>query len=609
MASLQRLDVCSGSLQCGVIVLKFAVMMGIVVLLLLGLGLAQSRAQPLKYRARSNTAWQQLLERLDRADRRIERLTDQLNLQDRRLEKAIDENRARGSEPSAVILTEIVSRLNSLDRRLQKVMEEKIPPAVTKEIEGLKKVIRTTGERYELLKWLAGLIAAIVAVGTAWQIFWNWLLKRRRQEEVEKSERSASKRDRQISRLLQLYAMGEKQASVRANEQHNILVTHGAQTVTLVNETLELAKRASEHAVNAQKTKVKSRLDDLDSRAKALLANFVNQDNREIVNRTEYRDELNRLIDKFEEVESSNGWLHEPYPLTPHCLFIKAMQHFIEEQFDLSIEVLQEILNRSSSEVALDLQIRCRYWIAYERNNIAQFPEAERNFASAIELAKKSGFEQRALLLRRLQVETMLFETNNASELIDDVERIIEEYKRQGFPEDENLAQILLTKGNVLYASAFEAHGSGDTDLARKYLGEAIDVWAPLIGNSSDAAQEQYALAAAREWAFAYLALNENADEALDLLKNKVYEWAERQVRDRIGARYKAYHTMTLLMIAIAMEDEDLITSLDGRLQDFIGLVHKRAMIYSPIRKRNVSRDEFSKDVNLIQEKGLPRIS
>jgi len=271
----------------------------------------------------------------------------------------------------------------------------------------------------------------------------------------------------------------------------------------------------------------------------------------------------------------------------------------LKEQFDLSIKYLYNILNMPADKVAPDFRIHCLYWIGYENNNLAKFDEAERNFSQAIALANQNSFRKRGLLLKRLLIETKLFRTNKASLLIDDMENLVAEYKALDIPDDEDIDLIYLVQGNVLYASAVEAFVEGDAETAKQRMHSATKVWQPLIERRPDAA---------REYAFARLALNENDEEGLNLLKNRVRQWAEEQVRDRIGARFKAYHSMTLLMIAKAGKDEDCVTSLDVALRDFTGRVHPRVMIYSPLRKRNVSRDEFSKDVNMVQEKGLPLI-
>ena len=65
---------------------------------------------------------------------------------------------------------------------------------------------------------------------------------------------------------------------------------------------------------------------------------------------------------------------------------------------------------------------------------------------------------------------------------------------------------------------------------------------------------------------------------------------------------------MTLMMIAKARGNDDLIISLDGRLRDFMAKVPKRVWIYSPLKKRNISRDAFLKEVKSVKEQGVPRI-
>lgn len=148
-------------------------------------------------------------------------------------------------------------------------------------------------------------------------------------------------------------------------------------------------------------------------------------DNRDIVNKLEHRDKLRKLLSKLGEFEHSNALLERPIPLSPNCEFLKALQYYLEEQFDSMIEVLQNIIDRQ--DVTLDLKIRCYYWIGYERNYIGQFEAAEQNFRSVIDLANGARLENRALLLERLLIETMLFDRKRymAFHLIDDIHRLI----------------------------------------------------------------------------------------------------------------------------------------------------------------------------------------
>ena len=419
------------------------------------------------------------------------------------------------------------------------------------------------------------------------------------------SSRAASKataaREEENRKMLETLHGGEVAAQKRAQEQHDVMIEAGRKTMNLVNDTLQLAKRASEYAVNALERRVRMLFGELDKETAKLFVKFANRDNRDIVNKLEHRDELRKLLSKLEEFEHSNALLEEPIPLSPNCEFLKALQYYLEVQFDLTIETLQNIINRQ--DVTMDLRIRCYFWIGYEQNNIGNFEAAEQNFRSAIDLANGASQENRALLLERLLIETMLFDTRRyrASDLINDVDRLIKDYQSIDFGEDEGLNLIHLTKGNILYASAMESYNNGEAEEARNYLRQAIEVWLPLV----EIGREE----AIREYAFACLALEEDVDGARTLLKDKVTGWAEQQVRDRIGARHKAFHSVTLLMIAIAFNDEDLITSLDWGIQRLIGEVHPRALIYSPLRKRNVSRKDFASDVKSIQRAGLPNIA
>ena len=385
------------------------------------------------------------------------------------------------------------------------------------------------------------------------------------------------------------------------------MLEEGKNTLQLVNDTLRLAKSASEGAVKAAHNRVTARAGELEQEVAAFLRPYANRDNREFVNDINLRDRLRKLIDKLKDIEQVNNTLEEPVKFGPNTHFLKALEYYIEKHFDETIETLQVLADRT--DVPVDLKIRSQYWIAYELNNIGEFSKAELSFESAISTAEQTKAPiERILELKRLHIESMLFnaKTYKAADLIDNINELIGQC---GSLDDATVKDLLaLTKCNVLYAAAMDAYagGKGNTVQAVAYMHEAKKLMEPLASLDRPDQGREFAQ---RDWGLISVLLREDEERAKALLYKEVRNWARMQVANRMGTHHKAAFTALQLIILAACDPKDpRIPPLDIQITRLIGEVHNRVMIYSPLRKRNVSRDVFLEDVRTVVNTGLPYI-
>ena len=112
------------------------------------------------------------------------------------------------------------------------------------------------------------------------------------------------------------------------------------------------------------------------------------------------------------------------------------------------------------------------------------------------------------------------------------LENLVQEYLHKFSDDRHDFEAVLLTKGNILHAAAFDAYdgGAGNRERAREYLDSAIEVWRPLINRRPENA---------REFAFARLALNRNDEEALNLLHEESLVGRKRKfsTESKLGIR------------------------------------------------------------------------
>ena len=116
-----------------------------------------------------------------------------------------------------------------------------------------------------------------------------------------------SRREKIVTDLLELIKVGEAASQTRASALHDAMLDKGQKTIVLVNETLALAKEATESAINSAKKRVTTHLKELDDEISEFLFPYANRDNREVVNKSAQKDKLKSLVDKLISLEYANG--------------------------------------------------------------------------------------------------------------------------------------------------------------------------------------------------------------------------------------------------------------------------------------------------------------
>ena len=266
------------------------------------------------------------------------------------------------------------------------------------------------------------------------------------------------------------------------------------------------------------------------------------------------------------------------------------MQFYMEGQIPLIIDTMRGIL--TTKNIDPNLKVHCWYWIGYEQNNIGQFGNAEESFSTAIE--ESEG--RRKLMLERLRVETMLFNAKKykAIDLVDDIDRVLSDPDLEDCTDDER-DLLALTKSNIFYAAAMDAYskGSGDKAAARAHMLAVIDVLEPLVQRKIPVAE--------REYAFACIAVQKNVEEAKLLLDTSVRKSARNGILERTGARHKAFNTAILVMVSSVLEKKEQLAAYDARTTQYIGDMREDMTVYSPISKRNITRDDFLEEVKTVK--------
>jgi hypothetical protein len=497
---------------------------------------------------------------------------------------------ANAQEPIPTEIRDVERKVGDLEKKFE--IEKTELSNIKSSVDELKAYLKAAGIAFSIL---AGLVTIYTLI--------NLIRESRRAKANESRERAVNDRETAMKSMIDLYVVGESASQKRAGELHNVMLREGETTLKLVNETLSLAKDASKGATEALEKSIKAldkrvgqQLIRLDREISLFVRDFVNTDDRTIVNKRDNRDKLKLIVQKLIAFEYNNAVLAEPIPLTPNCLFIKAMQYYFDEQYFSIIETLQELVSRP--DVDRDFKIYSKHWIGYEQNNIGDFARAEQSFISAI---SEAGEGERKLMLERFRIETMLFDRSRykATGLIDNIDRALDAC-HQTDCSDESKALMSLTKGNILWAASWEVYneGRGDKVQAREYMRQAALSVQYLAAEGSPIAE--------RDWAFACYALQENLDIAKRLLADKVRKHARDEVVNRVGQRHKALYTLIQIMVAKTLNQEERVPALEARTVGYVSNSHPRIMLYSPLKRRNVKAEEFLNEVRSISDNGVP---
>jgi tetratricopeptide (TPR) repeat protein len=393
---------------------------------------------------------------------------------------------------------------------------------------------------------------------------------------------------RDVREMNRLFLTGERSRQSQASEMHNAL-KGSSDTIQLVNDTLRLAKDASERAASSIERRAKAELDALDLLASELLIRPTAGDDRALVSDPKNRAEVESLAERINAFDIYRVLLDDKITLTPSCLFIKATHAHLKQHYEEAIRIWQ----RAASDANADPTLRSLswYWKGYESNNLAKFEEARIAFSEAERLADGA----RRFELKRIGIESEFFDFTHFTtpEVLNKISSLLCEAEEQRIP-SEVLNSIRRSKGNILYVYGRELRISSDSTQTAK---------APEVFRQARAIFRSVSKPEKWSWlgeAQCSLALREDVAAAIELLRTKVRRDAQKEYVRRVEPRTKALARFTELLCCIADPDanserDDIYRALIGD----IGEVDNRLTIYSLLQRRNVSKEQFQQDVDI----------
>ena len=227
---------------------------------------------------------------------------------------------------------------------------------------------------------------------------------------------------RRVSQLHELNVAGEMSSQRRTEQSYGSFFEQSQTTLSLVNETLQLAKEATAQAAKSMDEKAQVRVDAIEEKAQKLMLELFNKHEFDVVVvNAGRRRELQEIA---KELRALEGYLSlQKIKLGHYTKFIKAIDQFIEGETEAALSELQLA---SQDPIVGDLQKFIEYWVGYILTTVGQYGEAIERFKhDELDLPETSS---QYFQLERIIIETEFFliakpkpqaERNEDSELAD----------------------------------------------------------------------------------------------------------------------------------------------------------------------------------------------
>jgi hypothetical protein len=205
---------------------------------------------------------------------------------------------------------------------------------------------------------------------------------------------------RRTSQLHELTVTGEAASQRRAEQSYGSFLEQSQTTLALVNDTLKLAKEATDQAAHGMEEKAETRVAAIERRAQALMLEIFEVGVFEsIIADHDYRTRLHSIAD---ELRSLEGYLSlQDIELPQYTTFIKAIDQFLLDETESALQALRlAVQNRAVG----DLQRFTEYWLGYVLTTIGHYEEA-------LGMLRREDSDMREHEAQHFQLERIIKET------------------------------------------------------------------------------------------------------------------------------------------------------------------------------------------------------
>jgi hypothetical protein len=181
---------------------------------------------------------------------------------------------------------------------------------------------------------------------------------------------------RRTSQLHELTIGAEVLSQRRTEQSYASFLEQSQTTLSLVNDTLRLAKETTDRAAHSMELKAKARLEEIETRAEQLMLQVFSVDQfAAIVSNPGFRSEVHSIGDALRSLE---GYLSLQELEIPHYTkFVRAIDQFLRDDVETAIHALDRA---SQNRLVGDLQRFTLYWLGYMYTTVGDYGLALRTF-------------------------------------------------------------------------------------------------------------------------------------------------------------------------------------------------------------------------------------
>lgn len=218
------------------------------------------------------------------------------------------------------------------------------------------------------------------------------------------SEQRARSAENRAVESHDLAIQGETAAQKRTDDSYESFLQTSQRTLGLVNDTLELAREATDRAAHMMERRATSSLNAIERRAEGLLLGIFERGNfREVVESAECRSSVHGLAAELSRIE---GYLLlQEIQLPPYCQFVAGIHSYLEDDTERALDALRHLAQDPTHP---QLQRFALYWAGDLNRDLGAYSAANHQFQLAQEHLSWESNE--AFELRRIIIETEFFD-------------------------------------------------------------------------------------------------------------------------------------------------------------------------------------------------------
>lgn len=208
-----------------------------------------------------------------------------------------------------------------------------------------------------------------------------------------------------ISQLHELSVSAEISSGRRTEQSYAFFLDESQKTLTLVNDTLELAKEATEGATRTMQTKARSQLQSIEARAENLVLETDEAESfEELVDRQHHREDIASIAASLAAIE---GLLQlQDVPVEPYSQFVKGIEQYLNDDHRAALQTLRHVsrheeANRTLKRFALFWLGKLHLTFGEYEKSASSFREVQAGLDEGLERCELECDRQRIDFLRR----------------------------------------------------------------------------------------------------------------------------------------------------------------------------------------------------------------